>query len=320
MHAQRVLGSIAMSVVVMVSAAFSQDTKHSFILGEKEFLLDGKPFQIISGEMHPARIPREYWKHRIQMAKALGCNTIAAYIFWNCHESEPGVFDFETGNRDLRQFFRLVQEEGLWALLRPGPYVCAEWEFGGLPPYLLRVPDIKVRCTDPRYMAAVERYLKQMASLIRPLLCGNGGPLLMILVEGMGRINFAQSMIDRKGITDRVTLNGMTLMNWQVYNLPLDEKYVQALQGAPIDATRRGVFFKGAFALDGTADTYVDMSNYRKGIVWINGRNLGRYWEIGPQKRLYCPAPWLTKGRNEIVVFDLLQNEPKPVCGRTTLY
>jgi beta-galactosidase GanA len=72
--------------------------------------------------------------------------------------------------------------------------------------------------------------------------------------------------------------------------------------------------------MDATADTYIDMSNYRKGIVWVNGHNLGRFWEIGPQKRLYCPAPWLTKGKNEIVVFDLLQNEPKPICGKTTLY
>ncbi len=144
-------------------------------------------------------------------------------------------------------------------------------------------------------------------------------PVLEILVEGMGRINFAQHMIDRKGITDRVTLNGMTLMNWQVYNLPFDEKYIQALGEAPVDAARRGAFFKGVFDLDAPADTYIDMSNYRKGIVWVNGHNLGRFWEIGPQKRLYCPATWLRRGRNEVLVFDLLQNEARPICGRTTL-
>lgn len=599
----RILSSTLALTAILASAAFPADSKHAFSLGRNEFLLDGKPFQIISGEIHPARIPREYWQHRIRMAKAMGCNTIAAYVFWNYHERQPGVFDFETGNRDLTQFFRLVQQEGLWALLRPGPYVCAEWEFGGLPPYLLRTPDIKVRCMDPRYMAAVEAYLKQMASLVRPLLCSNGGPILMIqieneygsfgndknylerlrtiwkdngidgpfftgdgptpfmleagnidgaaigldsgsdegafaqgtarnpdvpafssetypgwlthwgeswarpgaegllrevqfllenkksfnfyvihggtnfgftagansggkgyepdvtsydydapineqgrptekyfalrkliskhvgelpavpepigameipqvamkpftsvwsnlpqpvasvqprpfeaygqdygfiiyktelighksgkltitdlhdyatvflngsyvgkldrreaestidlpkssvknpvleiLVEGMGRINFAQSMIDRKGITDRVTLNGMTLMNWQVYNLPFDEKYVQSLREAPTDPARRGVFFRGEFNLTGTADTFIDMGHYRKGIVWINGHNLGRFWEIGPQKRLYCPAPWLRAGNNEVIVFDLLQNEAQPVCGRTTLY
>jgi len=145
-------------------------------------------------------------------------------------------------------------------------------------------------------------------------------PVLEILVEAMGRINFAQYMIDRKGITDRVTLNGMTLMNWEVYKLPFDAQYIRDLKQAPIDAPRRGVFFKGTFDLDAPADTYIDMANYQKGIVWINGRNLGRYWEIGPQKRLYCPAPWLTQGRNEIVIFDLLQNDAKPVSGETTLY
>jgi hypothetical protein len=583
--------------------ALAQDGKHSFALGEKEFLLDGLPIQLICGEIHPARVPKEYWKHRIQMAKAMGCNTIAAYIFWNYHESEPEVFDFETGNHNLVEFFRLIQNEKMWALLRPGPYVCAEWDFGGLPPYLLRIPDIKVRCMDPRYMAAVERYLEQMASLVKPLLVTNGGPILMIqieneygsfgndknyleelrriwmrngidgpfftgdgptpymleagnidgaaigldpgsnakafaqaalrnpavpafssetypgwlthwgeqwakpgidgllrevkfllenkksfnfyvihggtnfgfmagansggkgyepditsydydapineqgrpthkyfalrdllakyvgplpeipdpipameisevemevfasvwnnlpvpvhsiqpkafeaynqdygfiiyktklighksgrltitelhdyatvflnseyvskldrreadktielpksdvefpileiLVEGMGRINFAQYMIDRKGITDRVTLNGMTLMNWEVYNLPFDERYVQELKSGPVDTARKGVFFKGSFALDFAADTYIDMTNYQKGVVWVNGHNLGRFWDIGPQQRLYCPGLWLKKGKNDIVIFDLLQNEAKPICGKKTLY
>ena len=115
-------------------------------------------------------------------------------------------------------------------------------------------------------------------------------PVLEILVEAMGRINFAQHMIDRKGITDRVTLHGMTLMNWEAYKLPFDAKYIQDLKQAPIDAARRGVFFRGAFDMDAPADTYIDMANYQKGIVWINGHNLGRYWEIGPQRRLYCPA------------------------------
>lgn len=602
MRVQQLFGSLVVSMVV-ATAAFGSQTRHSFAFGGQEFLLDGKPFQIISGEIHPARVPREYWRHRIRMAKAMGCNTIAAYIFWNYHEAEPGVFDFKTDNRDLREFFRLVQEEGMWALLRPGPYVCAEWEFGGIPPYLLREPDIKVRCMDPRYMAAAKRYLKRLAAEVRPMLCTQGGPILMvqieneygsygndknylealrriwldnkvdvpfftgdgatpymldagsiegaaigldpgsgegafaqatlknpnvpsfssetypgwlthwgepwarpgtegllkevryllenrksfnfyvihggtnfgftagansggkgyepdltsydydapineqgrptekyfalrellarhvgqlpdvpepipatevpdvvmtafasvwgnlpkpvfsvqpkpfeayeqdygfilyktklighksgkltitdlhdyatvflngsyvgsvdrregqtgidlpksdvkdpvleILVEGMGRINFAQYLIDRKGITDRVTLNGMTLMNWDVYNLPFDEKYVRKLKESPVDEARRGVFFRGVFTLDAAADTFIDMSNYRKGIVWVNGHNLGRYWEIGPQKRLYCPAPWLKKGENTIVVFDLLQNEAKPVCGKTTLF
>src|ERR1700742_700494 len=133
--------------------------KHVFSFGNGEFLLDGKSFQIISGEMHPARIPREYWRHRIRMAKAMGCNTIAVYLFWNYHESSPGVFDFTSGNHDIAAFIRICKEEGMWVLLRPGPYVCAEWDWGGLPFYLLKIPDIKVRCMDLRYMNAVSSYV-----------------------------------------------------------------------------------------------------------------------------------------------------------------
>jgi beta-galactosidase GanA len=137
-------------VVLFCNGSIAQTGKHKFTLGKTEFLLDGKPMQIISGEMHPARIPQEYWRHRIQMAKAMGCNTISAYIFWNYHETTEGIFDFKTGNKDVAKFIGICQEEGMWVLFRPGPYVCAEWDFGGLPPYLLKIPDIKIRCMDTR--------------------------------------------------------------------------------------------------------------------------------------------------------------------------
>ncbi len=583
----------------------AQQDKHQFSFAEDQFLLDNKPFQIISGEMHPARIPEQYWRHRIRMAKAMGCNTIAAYLFWNFYEPEEGKFDFTSGNHNLEEFIKIVQEEGMWLLIRPGPYVCAEWEFGGIPPYLLRIPDIKVRCMDPRYMQAVERYLTRLAEILKPYLVTHGGPILMmqieneygsygndrnyllrlkeiwqqngidvpfytsdgattymleagavpgcavgldpgtnqaqfvlasrmnpgvpvfssetypgwlthwgehwvrpdtagllkevrflmdqkksfnfyvihggtnfgftagansggkgyepdvtsydydapideqgrptpkyyalrnvlqsylpkdkklpkvpesmpvisfpnidmtvytsvwdnlpegitsvqpkpfeaygqdygfilyrtkligrksgnlvvtdlhdyatvflngkyvgpldrregkmslalpesdvpfpeleILVEGMGRINFAAQMIDRKGITDRVTLNGMTLMNWEVYKLPMDENYIKQLQPGKINSEKPGIFYRGTFELQKPADTYIDVSNYQKGVVWVNGNNLGRYWNIGPQYRLYCPANFLKKGQNEVVIFDLHQTEPKPISGKKTL-
>ena len=589
-------------ICILSVSAWSQEKNHSFTLAKTEFLLDGKPFQIISGEMHPARIPVEYWRHRIKMAKAMGCNTIAAYIFWNYHESEPGVFDFQTGNHNIAAFIRIVQEEGMFLMLRPGPYVCAEWEFGGLPSYLLQIPDIKVRCMDPRYTEAVERYIKILALQVKELQVTKGGPIVMvqveneygsfgndrtymkwlekvwkengievpfytsdgatpfmleagslpdaaigldpaanesdfaeatkanpnvpsfcselypgwlthwgekwqrpdtaslikdvkwlmdnkksfnfyvihggtnfgywaganafspteyqpdvtsydydapineigqatpkyialrnllakympakqklpaipapmpvieipeisftssasvwdnlpeailtaqpkpmemfgqkagfilyrtslighkkgklritelhdyatifvdgkyvgkldrtkaeniielpastsanpqldILVEGMGRINFAEYMIDRKGITDRVSLNGMTLMNWQVFTLPFDETYVENLKFTPKASSQPGNFFKAEFQLTATGDTYIDVSQWEKGLVWVNGHNLGRYWNIGPQKELYCPAPWLKKGKNEIVVFDMHLLIPKTIKG-----
>ncbi|MDP4222005.1 MAG: beta-galactosidase [Bacteroidota bacterium] len=594
-----------LTVILLALPASAQKAKHTFTLGPNEFLLDGAPFQIISGEMHPARIPAEYWRHRIRMAKAMGCNTISAYLFWNFYESQEGVFDFTTGNHNLADFFKAVQEEDMWLIVRPGPYVCAEWEFGGLPPYLLRIPDIKVRCMDPRYMAAAERYMKALAAELKPYLITNGGPILMfqieneygsygndrnylarlkeiwtgngidvpfftgdgpttymleagtlpgcavgldsgsrmsdfelatkmnpgvpvfssetypgwlthwgeqwarpdttellnevkflmdnkksfnlyvihggtnfgftagansggkgyepdvtsydydapiteqgratpkymalrrligsylpkgkkllpvpepipsyeipsigmvpftsvwdnlpqpvnsvqpkpfeaynqdygfilyatelighkkgrlvvtdlhdyatvfmngeyigyldrregknsidipenkaekplleILVEGMGRINFAQYLIDRKGITDRVTLNGMTLMNWKVYNLPMDEKYMYNLRSSARHPGKPGIFFKANFFLSGQGDTFFDLSNFQKGIVWVNGHNLGRYWNIGPQKRLYCPASWLRSGQNEMIIFDLHMTTSTLVFGFKTM-
>jgi len=140
-------------------------------------------------------------------------------------------------------------------------------------------------------------------------------PQLDILVEGMGRINFAEYMIDRKGITDRVSLNGMTLMNWQVFPLSMDEKYLTRLNFGTSVSSQPGIFFKGEFQLDGTGDTFFDLSRWKKGVVWVNGHHLGRFWEIGPQQRLFCPAPFLTEGKNEIIIFDLHATAPQRIAG-----
>jgi beta-galactosidase len=143
-------------------------------------------------------------------------------------------------------------------------------------------------------------------------------PNLEILVEGMGRINYGQYMIDRKGITDRVTLNGMTLMNWEIYKLPFDNRFITSLKPFKSAEGKRCNFFKGYFSLSETGDVYFDMSQYTKGILYINGHNLGRYWNIGPQQRLYCPGVWLHKGNNEILVFDFNLTEAKPITGNKT--
>jgi beta-galactosidase len=135
----------------------------------------------------------------------------------------------------------------------------------------------------------------------------------------MGRINFGQFLIDRKGITDRVTLDGMTLMGWDVYNLPMGEDDFAGLKFGIAASQKPGNFFRGTFDLQATGDTYLDMTGWKKGVVWVNGHNLGRYWEIGPQKRLYCPAPFLKQGKNEIVVFDLHLLRPATVRGVKSL-
>ncbi|MEK6570179.1 MAG: beta-galactosidase family protein [Bacteroidota bacterium] len=135
-------------------------------------------------------------------------------------------------------------------------------------------------------------------------------PVLDILVEAMGRINFGQQLIDRKGITERVTLRGITLMNWEVYNLPMGVSYLKKLKFSQRDTSDSPKFFGGSFELAQTGDTYLDMSKWKKGVVWINGHHLGRYWEIGPQYKLFVPAPWLKRGKNQVIVFDLQQRAP----------
>ncbi len=148
------------------------------------FLLNGKPFQIRGGEFHPQRVPREYWEHRIKMCKAMGLNTIAFYTMWNDFEQPDGKFDFKTGNRDLAAFLELCQKHEMWVLFRPGPYICGEWDLGGLPAYLLKDPKAKIRTVkDENFMKAQERYLKAIAKVVKPYLIKNGGPILMTQIE-----------------------------------------------------------------------------------------------------------------------------------------
>lgn len=580
---------------------------HRFELSSQHFLLDGRPFQIRSGEMHPIRIPAEYWRHRIRMAKAMGLNTIAIYLMWNALESAPGVFDLKSGNRDFVRFIKLCQEEGMWVYLRPGPYVCGEWDFGGLPPYLLRHPGIRVRDKgDPDYMAAVRRYLDAVAPHIAPLMAGRGGPILMlqveneyasfghdldylkllrsmwqehgiegpfsisdglgqirkqqtylpgavlgldgdtdfaaaqkiageapvwigegypgwlthwgdkdfargdyagtlrqlleqgrsfnlyvvhggtnfgfgaganakddyshfepvitsydygapidergaatpdyhafrkllaahaqrplpevpatppairfapvtpvayaslwdnlpqatpvrmpqanellfaqdhglvlyrrrihgeggaltidgardyatvfsdgvyidavsrvenprlrkgnqvdlprgegksalvdILVDSFGHVGFGQAMADRKGIVGSIRQDGNVLEHWDVCSLPLDDDFIRQLKPVVSTPSRAGIFFKAMIRLAQLGDSYIDMARWTKGYLWINGHLLGRYWNLGPQQRLYCPASWLRRGDNELLVFDMHQTVAAPIQGVTSLH
>jgi beta-galactosidase len=155
---------------------------HTFGWRGEHFLLDGKPFQIIAGDMHYARVPREYWRDRMRKMKAMGLNTLTTYVFWNLHEPRPGRFDF-TGNLDLSAYVRMAQEEGLWVILRPGPYICSEWEFGGFPAWLLSTPDMKVRSSDPRFLKAAAQYMKEVGRRLAPLQITRGGPVIMVQVE-----------------------------------------------------------------------------------------------------------------------------------------
>lgn len=156
--------------------------KHTFTVNDTAFLLDGKPFQIISGEMHYPRIPREAWRQRMKMAKAMGINTIGTYAFWNVHEPERGKFDF-SGNSDIAAFVKIAKEEGLWVVLRPSPYVCAEWEFGGYPYWLQNIKGLVVRSKEPQYLKEYESYIDRLGKELSPLLVTNGGNILLVQVE-----------------------------------------------------------------------------------------------------------------------------------------
>lgn len=157
-------------------------TQHRFEIGPNDFLLDGQPLQIRCGELHAPRVPREYWQHRLRMVKAMGLNTVCAYLFWNMHEPRPGEFDW-TGQADAAAFCREAQAAGLWVILRPGPYACAEWEMGGFPWWLLKHEDIQLRTRDPRFVEAARRYLKEVGRVLGPLQVSQGGPILMVQVE-----------------------------------------------------------------------------------------------------------------------------------------
>lgn len=162
-----------------VSAAKKAET---FSIGDKTFLLNGKPFVVKAAEVHYPRIPRAYWDHRIKMCKALGMNAVCIYIFWNAHEQQEGQFDF-TGNNDVAEFCRLAQKNGMYVIVRPGPYVCAEWEMGGLPWWLLKKKDIRLREQDPYFMERVKIFEQKVGEQLEPLTLKNGGPIIMIQVE-----------------------------------------------------------------------------------------------------------------------------------------
>ena len=147
-----------------------------------EFYLDGKALKIISGSIHYFRVPREYWHDRLCKLKALGCNCVETYVPWNLHEPKPGQFDF-SGNLDIAAFLRQAQDLGLLAIVRPSPYICAEWEFGGLPAWLLCEDDMVVRSFHPKYLAAVQRYYDALLPVLLPCQIDRGGNVLMMQVE-----------------------------------------------------------------------------------------------------------------------------------------
>jgi len=170
--------------------------KHTFAIANSQFMYDGKAVQIHSGEMHFARIPRQYWRHRLQMLKAMGLNTVATYVFWNYHETAPGVWDFKTGNHDIAAFIRTAQEVGLFVILRPGPYACAEWEFGGYPWWLEKDTGLVIRTYNQPFLDSCNTYIRHLAAQVKDLQITHGGPIIMVQAEN----EFGSYVAQRKDI------------------------------------------------------------------------------------------------------------------------
>ena len=175
--------SLLLAMMFMfASSATAANKPGSFTIGDKTFLLNGKPFVVKAAEVHYPRIPQPYWEQRIKMCKALGMNTLCIYIFWNSHEPQQDQFDF-TGNNDIRAFVKLAQKNGMYVIVRPGPYVCAEWEMGGLPWWLLKKKDIKLREQDPFFMERLEIFEQKVGEQLGDLTIEKGGPIIMVQVE-----------------------------------------------------------------------------------------------------------------------------------------
>ena len=171
-----------LALALMVGFVSCGKEKHTFEIKDGKFLYDGEKVQLICGEMHYPRIPVEYWRDRMQRAKAMGLNTVSAYVFWAVHEPQPGEFNFE-GQADIARFVEIAAEEGLFVLLRPGPYVCAEFDFGGYPYWLQKDSTMKWRSDNPAFLAACERYLNALGKELAPHTVTNGGNIIMVQVE-----------------------------------------------------------------------------------------------------------------------------------------
>ncbi|GHT13466.1 beta-galactosidase [Bacteroidia bacterium] len=164
------------------STGVSAQQKHTFEIKDGNFVYDGKKTTLISGEMHYSRIPHQYWRHRLQMLRGMGLNAVATYVFWSFHEPTEGNWDF-SGDRNLAEYIKIAGEEGLMVILRPGPYVCAEWEFGGYPWWLQNVPGLELRRDNEQFLHYTNLYFKKLYKEVGHLQITKGGPIIMVQAE-----------------------------------------------------------------------------------------------------------------------------------------
>lgn len=172
-----------MLLAILLAVPSSAKAKHTFEIKGGNFVYDGKAIQIHSGEMHYSRVPAPYWHHRLKMMKAMGLNAVATYVFWNNHEVAPGKWDWTTGNRNIRAFLKAASDEGMMVILRPGPYACGEWEFGGYPWWLQKVKGMEIRTYNQPFLDSCRVYIKELAAQVADYQITKGGPIVMVQAE-----------------------------------------------------------------------------------------------------------------------------------------
>ncbi|GAB6119525.1 glycoside hydrolase family 35 protein [Dysgonomonas termitidis] len=236
-----------------------QSQEHSFGIKGGDFVYDGKPVRIISGEMHYARIPHQYWRHRMQMLKAMGLNAVATYVFWNAHEPEPGKWDF-AGDKDLAGYIKTAGEEGLMVILRPGPYVCAEWEFGGYPWWLQNVEGLELRRDNEQFLKYTRLYMDRLYKEVGNLQITKGGPIVMVQAEN----EFGSYVSQRKDIP---------LEEHRAYNAKIVQQLKDAGFDVPMFTSDGSWLFEGG-ATPGalpTANGESNIENLKKVVNEYNG-------------------------------------------------
>lgn len=226
--------------------------KATFEIKNGHFYRNGKETPILSGEMHYSRIPHQYWRHRLQMMKGMGLNTVATYVFWNWHETEPGKWDF-TGDKDLAQYIRIAGEEGMMVILRPGPYVCAEWEFGGYPWWLQNVPGMEIRRDNPEFLKYTKAYIERLYKEVGDLQCTKGGPIIMVQCEN----EFGSYVAQRKDIP---------LSEHRAYNAKIKQQLADAGFEVPLFTSDGSWLFEGGTTEGAlpTANGESDIANLKK--------------------------------------------------------
>lgn len=255
---------LLVAALLSFTSAHAKDVKvkHTFAIENGNFLYDGKAIQLHSGEMHYARVPAPYWRHRFKMMKAMGLNAIATYVFWNYHEVAPGVWDWKTGNKNLRAFIQQAAEEGLLVILRPGPYCCAEWEFGGYPWWLQNDKNMVIRSDNKAFLDACSLYLKQLTDQVRDLQITKGGPIIMVQAEN----EFGSYVSQRKDIP---------LEKHRSYNEKIKEQLLAYGIDVPLFTSDGSWLFKGG-SIKGVLPTANGENSIEKLKKAVNEYNNGK--------------------------------------------